>query len=244
MRMLIGAALLAATAALPAAAATNFVTNGGFEDGYVQSTEFGASFPTGAGPTGWVSAASNAFNLYLDPTTATTVETVTRFGEAGQKLATSFTGASPLGGKFVVLDGDTSFNGALTQAISGLTAGKSYQVSFYWAGSQLQNRTGDTTERLDVSFGGVTQSTDTVFNASQGFTGWMLQTFRFTATGSDDVLSFLSVGTPNGLPPVALLDGVSLTAVPEPATWGLMLAGFGMIGIAARRRGKSATVAA
>ena len=226
---------VAAIAALPATAA-NLVQNGGFEAGYVNSTEFGASFPSGAGPTGWTSASANAFNLYLDPATATTVETTTRFPEPGQKLATSFTGASPDGGKFVLLDGDSNFNGALTQAISGLTVGKSYNVSFYWAASQLQNRTGDTTERLDVSFGGVTQSTPTVADPSQGFQGWFGQSFRFTANATTDVLSFLSVGTPNGLPPVALLDGVSVTAVPEPATWGLMLVGLGMVGTAARRR--------
>ena len=32
------------------------------------------------------------------------------------------------------------------------------------------------------------------------------------------------------------------TAVPEPATWALMLAGFGMVGAAARRRGRVRTV--
>ena len=227
--------LLLVAAALPAGAA-NLVSNGSFETGYVNSTEFGASFPAGAGPTGWTSASANAFNLYLDPATATTVETVTRFGELGQKLATSFTGASPDGGKFVLLDGDTNFNGALTQTINGLIVGKTYNLTFYWAGTQLQNRTGATTERLDVSLGGATQSTATVANPSQGFQGWFAESFSFTAANTSDVLSFLSVGTPNGLPPVALLDGVSLTAVPEPASWALMLAGFVMVGAAARRR--------
>ena len=236
MLKLVLSAGLAALSALPAAAAVNLVQNGGFEQGYVNSTEFGASFPSGAGPTGWTSASANAFNLYLDPATATSVETVTRFGEGGQKLATSFTGASPNGGKFVLLDGDTDYNGALTQQIGGLTIGKTYNVDFYWAASQLQNRTGDTTEQLAVTFGGVTQYTPIVANPSQGFQGWFSQRFSFTATAASDTLSFLSLGTPNGLPPVALLDGVSLTAVPEPAAWALMIAGFGMVGFAARRR--------
>jgi hypothetical protein len=50
------------------------------------------------------------------------------------------------------------------------------------------------------------------------------------------VLTFLAVGTPGGAPPISFLDGVSLTAVPEPASWALMLAGFGLVGLAARRR--------
>ncbi|QXQ08678.1 PEPxxWA-CTERM sorting domain-containing protein [Sphingosinicellaceae bacterium] len=59
----------------------------------------------------------------------------------------------------------------------------------------------------------------------------------FTASAVSQVLSFLAVGTPNGAPPISFLDGVSLTAaVPEPATWGLMLVGFGAVGITARRR--------
>ncbi len=241
IRILAAAAVLALTAATGAGA--NLATNGSFETGYVQQTGFGASFPSGVGPTGWTSANSNAFNLYMDPTTATTTETVTRFGELGQKLSNAFTGASPDGGKFVVLDGDTGFNGALTQVINGLTIGAQYSVSFYWAATQLQNRTGDTTERLDVTFGGVTQSTPTVANPSQGFQGWFSQAFTFTATSTSDVLSFLSVGSPNGLPPVALLDGVNVSAVPEPATWGMLIAGFVMVGAAARRRRPMAVAA-
>jgi hypothetical protein len=33
-----------------------------------------------------------------------------------------------------------------------------------------------------------------------------------------------------------VLDGVSLTAVPEPTTWAMMLLGFGGIGAMIRRR--------
>ena len=56
----------------------------------------------------------------------------------------------------------------------------------------------------------------------------------FTATGSSELLSFLSVGTPTGLPPIATLDGVSLTLVPEPAALGLL--GVGLVGLVAVRR--------
>ena len=37
------------------------------------------------------------------------------------------------------------------------------------------------------------------------------------------------------------IDNVSATAVPEPAAWALMLAGFGMVGFAARRRSNVVT---
>jgi hypothetical protein len=58
----------------------------------------------------------------------------------------------------------------------------------------------------------------------------------FTADAVTETLNFLSIGTPTGLPPMALLDGVSVTAVPEPAAWAMMLLGFGGIGAAVRYR--------
>ena len=65
----------------------------------------------------------------------------------------------------------------------------------------------------------------------------MLETFDFTAGATSEMLSFLAVGTPaNNLPPFALLDGVTLTAVPEPSTWAMMLVGFSGLGYAAYRR--------
>ena len=76
-------------------------------------------------------------------------------------------------------------------------------------------------------------------NQSQGFSGWLHATFNYKATSSQEILSFLSRGTPTGLPPIALLDGVSLYdtgATPEPATWAMMILGMAGIGAALRRR--------
>ncbi|QMW24568.1 PEPxxWA-CTERM sorting domain-containing protein [Sandaracinobacteroides saxicola] len=144
----------------------------------------------------------------------------------------------------MALDGDIFANGPLLQTISGLTPGKKYNLKFYWAATQFQNRVGDTTERLDVSFGGQTRSTATVGGPTHYFAGWFTENMQFTAINSSEVLSFLSIGTPDGLPPVALLDGVSLTAaVPEPATWAMLIAGFGLVGMAARRRGRASFAA-
>ncbi len=96
---------------------------------------------------------------------------------------------SPAGGNFLALDGDTSYRGALSQTINGLTANQTYQVSFYWAGAQQEGVFGATTEQVQVSLGSQTQLTSVVDNVSQGFTGWMLQTMTFTASGSSDVLA-------------------------------------------------------
>ncbi|MGI4880983.1 MAG: PEPxxWA-CTERM sorting domain-containing protein [Janthinobacterium lividum] len=225
----------AALAAVQASATTNLVTNGDFESGYSYSTEFNTWYNPDNGPTGWTSQTYSAFNLYFSAATATTVSAQTQYGSDGQMLATSFV-ASPTGGNFVALDGDPTNRGYLTQEISGLTVGKEYVVSFDWGASQLQNRTGATTEQLSVGFGNAVQTTALVNNPSQGFSGWMHETMTFHATSTSQLLSFLSLGTPVGLPPIAVLDGVSVAAVPEPAMWCLMLVGFGLVGTAVRRR--------
>ena len=237
----LSAAVAVAAAALVASAAqaTEFVTNGGFEShtaGGASNTQFGAGFG-GQVVNSWTGLGGNNLQFYYDAATATTVNAVNQFGDPGGYLYPSFTGASPDGGHFVALDGDASYYGQISQTISGLTAGKVYNLSFYWAAAQLINRSGDTTEALHVTFGAQNFNTGTLANPSGGFSGWNHVTTSFTASAASQALTFMSVGTPSGLPPVALLDGVSLTGgVPEPAVWTMMIIGFGGIGATMRRR--------
>jgi PEP-CTERM motif len=120
--------------------------------------------------------------------------------------------------------------GAVTQTIPGLTVGKYYDVSFYWAAAQQYGFSGATTDKFTVSLGGESETTPVLSIPSHGFSGWAFETLKFKVTSSSEVLSFLASGTPNGVPPFALLDGVSMAVAPEPATWALLgigvLAGF------------------
>jgi len=221
--------------ACSAANATEYVQNGGFENvtGITRSSEFGASH-IGQAVDNWTSANSNAFNLVFFSANEN-VDADTRFGEHGQYLWSS--PASPTGGKFVALDGDTNYNGALTQMINGLTVGQTYTLSFDWAAGQYADRSGDTTEKLVINFGTDSFTTTTLSKPSHGFNGWYSVAHSFTATSTSQVLSFLSIGTPAGMPPVALLDSVSLQgSVPEPASWAMFIGGFALIGAAARKR--------
>lgn len=146
-------------------------------------------------------------------------------------------GASPVGGAFVALDGDTAFNGPLSQTVTGLVPGAQYLLSFFWAAGMFDNRVQQTydaglsiTNSLGITFGTETANTGNVVTVPAEFTPWALFSRVFTASSATQTLSFLSVGAPNGLPPVALLDGVSLTAVPVPASallFGIALAGLG-----------------
>jgi hypothetical protein len=158
---------------------------------------------------------------------------------------------SPTGGNMVAADGAYG-EGAIYQQITGLTVGQQYAVQFDWAAGQQSGYTGPQTERWLVKLGNSvltvpsdhvnptldsqTQATSVAHNANHGFVPWSHETFTFTATGTSQYLSFLALGTPTGVPPFSILDGVSMAAVPEPASWAMMIAGFGLVGGAIRRR--------
>jgi hypothetical protein len=151
--------------------------------------------------------------------------------------------ASPDGGNYLASDSDPPFSGPIFQTITGLTPGDKYVLTFWYAAAQFRNSDGSdwdgpTHSLWNVSFGTAGAfSTLDLSIAEHGFSGWMYETHPFTvpttSTGSE-VLRFLAVGGPGGQPPVALLDGVSLAAVPEPET--LALLGIGLLGILASRR--------
>jgi len=242
-------AALAATTTLALSApamATNLVTNGDFEATTLAgSYEFGDRYSSNQ-LTGWT---TNGYNFVFASGAADNGTGAT--GEYGSLQlwgpnngsANGLPASSPTGGNYVGADGAFAV-GAIEQVINGLVAGKKYDVSFWWAGAQQQGFDGANTEQWEVSLGGEHQSTAIVNNANHGFTGWQKETFTFTATGTSQVLSFLAHGTPDGVPPFSLLDGVSMqAAVPEPASWALMIVGFGATGMTMRRRRSAAAVA-
>lgn len=196
---------------------------------------------------------SAGYNLYFfDGDTAKSGDAASIYPGEQQRPNANFTGDSPDGegvGAFMVLDADPSYTAPFQQSVAGLTVGQQYKLQFYWAAGELSNRTGYQTSQLTGKFGTDTFATEIFSNSHPigsptsnlpgDFSGWRLRSFNFTATSTSQLLSFLAEGTPSGnLPPVAFLDGVSLTAVPEPQTWALMLLGFGGLGVAIRQRRK------
>lgn len=218
-----------------AAQAQNLIVNGDFEllsNGAQQFDQF-------TQVTGWT---SSGYNFVFAPSTADTSGTFGQYG--GLTLWGPNNGSnngltnSSTGGNFVAADG-AYLMAPIQQTVSGLTAGKQYKLSFDWAGAQQHGYDGVNTEQWIVSLGNQTQSTSTYVNSSHGFSGWMHETMTFTATNSTEVLSFLAHGTPNGVPPFSLLDGVSMiAAVPEPGTWEMMIGGLGLLGFMLHRRRK------
>jgi hypothetical protein len=231
------------------AGAANLVQNGGFDSAsYASNSQFGAGFG-GEGVTSWMGGGGNHLQFFYIGGTQSTTNAVNQFGDPKGYFYDSFSTLSPTtGGNFVALDGDSDFTGFIQQDISGLVVGQTYSLSFDWAAAQLKNRIGPITEQLQVSLGSDTFLTSIAAisgNVSAdidptggpgGFGGWMTTTHSFTATATTETLKFLSVGTPNGLPPIAALDSIALTSVPEPAAWMMMLLGFGGLGAVLRRR--------
>ena len=250
------AALTATAFAVPAHAAdTNLVTNGGFD--ITSSTTPSELGLNGYTVTGWTNN-NNGYNFIFDPTLTGTSSvsgqaagntSLSQYtggqGNASFSVWTSQNGGlatdpstllSPAGGNVLAADGAFQV-GSISQSISNLTVGESYLLSFYWAAGQQYSYTGATTEMWGVTFGNSTYNTPTVTTASKGFTPWTLASVYFVASAATQTLSFLAAGTPSGQPPLSLLDGVSLVAAPEPATWAVLTIGVvGSIAFASRRR--------
>ena len=126
--------------------------------------------------------------------------------------------------------------GSLSQSIATVV-GRDYAVTFDLAGNP------DGAPFLKQLVVDVNAGQSSTFNFTTGATsrpamGWIGQSYRFTATSTTSVLTFTSLSnTPSG----PALDNVAIGAVPEASTWAMLIAGFGMVGAASRRRRSAIT---
>jgi len=136
-------------------------------------------------------------------------------------------------------------SGSYSLDMNGLTAGTisqtftlgagEYRLSF-WIAANPDG--GPDTRAVLATVGDASQTfTFDATGATKSDMGWTLETMTFTTAGTT-TLSFASETDPtSGYAPYgASIGGVSVTAVPEPTSLGLLLGGLGLFGVMASRR--------
>jgi choice-of-anchor C domain-containing protein len=219
----VGAALLFASAGSVGARA-NLLVDGGFDNptspvGFPFYAEYG---PVGGDPHYAGTSFDNSWSI-----TVGNVDLVTQTG--GWPAAPQ---SSPY---YLDLTGNT--NGAIQQAFA-TTIGQKYDLTFYYS-----NNPGGSPHPAMASVQ-VGSLSDTIQHdgSTTSDLGWTLYTGFFTATTNSTTLSFAELD--NCCNGGVLLDSVSVDAVPEPATWAMMILGFAGLGFMAYRRKSSVRWAA
>lgn len=163
-------------------------------------------------------------------------------------------GVDYIGGYWDASEGNRSIDlsalgaGRLSQtSLQDMIAGQSYRISFDMSGNPDG---GEFLASLVMSVtGGVAQIFNYQVTEANARDNMLYQTFfyDFTASGPIQDLQFSSLER-NPFGPV--IDNVRIeeiggsAIVPEPGTWAMMIAGFGLVGLGARRRRTMARVAA
>jgi len=131
----------------------------------------------------------------------------------------------PGNGHYLDLDGSTRNAGKITtNTLFSLTPGMTYLLDFDLGGSTR----GDTNSVV-VSLGSYSET----FTLASGASLQHVTRAITVLGGMSSSLSFDHAGGDNmGL----ILDNVNVSAVPEPSTYALLLAGLGLIGFSVRRR--------
>lgn len=135
------------------------------------------------------------------------------------------------GGGSVDLDGNSV--GAISQTLFGLAAG-TYRISFALSG----NPDGPPpTKALEVSVTGLAaQDYSYPLVGDKANMNYAIESYIFTWGGGNATLTFASLNAPSNNPYGPVIGDVSISAVPEPATWAMMILGFLGVGFVAYRR--------
>jgi uncharacterized protein DUF642/PEP-CTERM motif-containing protein len=129
--------------------------------------------------------------------------------------------------------------GAISQSFA-TTPGQIYLLNFAYG-----NNPGSGAAQASVTvFGSSSLLSALVFhdNSATGNLNWNLYSGSFVANSETTTLAFnTTLGGNNG---GILLDAVAVSAVPEPATWALMIFGFAGVAMMAYRRSRKSAVPA
>jgi len=221
MKKLILLSILASAFSASAFATPNLVANASFED-----------YALPAGTTTDVSAATAG--IYLPSWSIVGPENV--------QLVTSTYASPPYnlsasdGVQWVDLTGMSEGLGKGVSNSITTIAGQQYSLSF-----DVGTLTDRNAATVAVSINGGAAQNFTNLNVNTDYSmNWAQESMTFTAASDSTSLSFTGAANPYQTNTTLIgLDKVSVTAVPEPGTYGMMLGGLGLLGFMVYRRSNS-----
>lgn len=227
-------AVLAGSSLLLAPSASAYlVVNGGFEDGATTVFATGG-VAAGGGDAAWIEGSLAGWDvgpLDNSPNVLATNQEAYFDKDTGGLFSGAHTGALA-----AVFPNTPSFNGYMSQAIAGVIAGQSYQISFW-----LSNQIGDASlNYMDVKWGGtvansftdgvsLTGGTPPIPGAIPVPTEWTYYSFNVTATENNQHLTFIGGNASAG----NLIDDV--VVVPEVSSFGVVM-GLGLFALGTTAR--------
>ncbi len=218
-RKIVVAAALLGTAS--AASATNIIVNGGFESPVITQTCC-TTVPGNGNVDPWIVGPGNVnvVNGY--------------YGSTNGNLAKE-------GNQYLDLIGEggagsisQTFNTVLNQVYT-LTFSYSHNI---FGGSSSDGPSFSANFSVGNLSGTISHDTGTTNNLD-----WKTYTGSFIGDGKTDTLNFTNTSPTSGNAGM-FLDAISVSAAPEPATWMMMIGGFGVAGVAMRRRRRQAVATA
>jgi hypothetical protein len=127
-------------------------------------------------------------------------------------------------------DGPLTPGGSVvSRQLTGLVTGRVYTLDFLLSGDNIP---GDA-YALKVTLGGLAPVTFHGIDGTSGSVAGVASRLSFVATAPTTMLVFASASQSAASP---MIDNVTVSTVPEPASWALMIAGFGLVGVVMRHR--------
>lgn len=199
------------------ASAANLVTNGDFETGNLS---------------GWT------VHNYAGTTPGTGIQVVTTNGSPNVPYSGDTINAYQGTGENAAFFVDDNAFQTLSQYVS-LVKDTTYTLSFgLFATLSGENNPFNFTLSEIVNSGFNVEVLDFQTSIGNSLVPGNWKTYNYTFTANKNANYNLLFSFNSGATPAkdVLLDGVSITAVPEPSTWAMMIGGLGLVGVALRRR--------